>query len=134
MIANYAFDATNLSRDPNLENLAFEAGSHSSAFETETGAAIFNLLTSRVGLAMLLGAVASAPSRPPVVGIEPLLFSEVGEKAFTDVMKRLTGRIVRYIIEHVGGKYEGRGIKVTKALNSHYSSGSTYSLPVTVRR
>lgn len=134
MIANYAFDTTGLSRDPNLESLAFEAGSHSSAYETETGAAIYSLLTSRIGLAMLIGAVASAPSRPPVVGIEPLLASEVGEAAFTDEMKRLTGRIVRYIVEHIGGKYEGRGIKVTKALNSHYSSGSTYSLPVTVRR
>lgn len=134
MIANYAPDATSLSRDPNLSDFIFDAGSHSTAFSSETGAAVYDLLTSRIGVSMLIGAVASAPSRPPVVGIEPLLVSEIGEDAFTDEMKRLTGRIVRYVIEHLGGRYEGRGIKVTKALNSHYSSGSTYSLPASVRK
>lgn len=134
MICNLVLDTTSLSTDPSLENLNFDAGSHNSAFETETGTAIYNALTSRAGVAMLVGAVASAPSRPPVVGIEPLLVSEIGEAAFSDEMKRLTGRIVRYIIEHIGGNYESRGIKVTKALGSHYRSGSTYSFPASVRK
>lgn len=134
MLKNYTPDRVSLDRDPNLADLKFDAGSHTPAFESETGQHIYRLLTSRIGVAMLIGAVCSASSRPPVVGIEPLLVSQIGEEAFEDEMKRLTGRIVRYIIEHIGGRYETRGVKVTKALNSHYSSGSTYSFPTSVRR
>lgn len=127
MFSNFSVDSIALQRDPNLADLQFQAGAHSPAFESDTGKRIFELLTSRIGVAMLIGAVCSAPSRPPVVGVEPLLASEIGETAFEDAMKRLTGRIVRYIIEHIGGKYGTRGVKVTQALASHYSSGSTYS-------
>ncbi|MEC3950823.1 hypothetical protein [Sphingobium sp. HWE2-09] len=134
MFARFTMDSVALQRDPNLADMPFQAGSHSPAFESETGQRIFDLLTSRIGVAMLIGAVCSASSRPPVVGIEPLLASQIGEPAFEDAMKRLTGRIVRYIIEHIGGKYETRGVKVTQALASHYSSGSTYSFPAEVRR
>ncbi len=127
MFSHYTPDAVALERDPNLADFAFDAGSHASAYESETGQAIFKLLTSRVGVAMLIGAVCSAKSRPPVVGLEPLLVSEIGEAAFNDSMKRLTGRIVRYVVEHLGGRYGSRGVKVTEDLNSHYKSGSTYS-------
>jgi hypothetical protein len=127
MLPHYAIDRIALERDPNLANLVFDAGSHSTAYESDVGQAIFALLTSRLGVAMLIGAVCSARSRPPVVGIEPLLASQLGDAAFTDPMKRLTGRIVRYVIEHVGGEYETRGVRVTEELGSHYKSGSTYT-------
>lgn len=131
MLTNYNPDRIALERDPNLVDLVFDAGSHSTAFETVVGQRIFDLLTSRLGVAMLIGAVCSAQSRPPVVGTEPLLASQIGEDAFTDPMKRLTGRIVRYIIEHIGGAYQSRGVKVTEDLGSHYKSGSTYSFDKT---
>lgn len=134
MLTNFSVDGIALQRDPNLADLSFQAGSHSPAFESETGQRIYDLLTSRIGVAMLVGAVCSASSRPPVVGTEPLLASQIGEAAFSDEMKRLTGRIVRYIVEHIGGKYDTRGVKVTQTLASHYSSGSTYSFPNEVRR
>jgi hypothetical protein len=136
MLRNYTPDRVALERDPNLKDFDehFDAGAHSPAFETEVGQHIYDLLTSRIGVAMLIGAVCSASSRPPVVGTEPLLASQIGEDAFADDKKRLTGRIIRYIIEYIGGRYETRGIKVTKALNSHYSSGAIYSFPETVRR
>lgn len=134
MLSNYNLDATDLSQDPDLADMDFDAGSHSTAFASQTGAKIYDLLSSRIGVAMLIGAVSSAPSRPPVVGIEPLLASQIGQDAFSDEMKRLTGRIVRYVIEHIGGTYSGRGIKVTKALGSNYSSGSTYTFPASIRR
>ncbi|WP_240956924.1 hypothetical protein [Pseudopontixanthobacter vadosimaris] len=135
MLSNYIPDHIALQRDPNLSNFdsQFDAGAHSRAFESEVGQQIYDLLTSRIGVAMLVGAVCSASSRPPVAGIEPLLSSQIGDAAFEDAMKRLTGRIVRYIIEHVGGRYETRGVKVTKTLNSHYASGSTYSFPTNIR-
>jgi hypothetical protein len=134
MLTHFSVDSVALQRDPNLSDMHFEAGSHTPAFQSETGQRIYDLLTSRIGVAMLIGAVCSASSRPPVVGTEPLLASQIGEPAFEDAMKRLTGRIVRYIVEHLGGKYETRGVKVTQALASHYSSGSTYSFPNEVRR
>ena len=127
MLPQFTPDQVALERDPNLSNFLFDAGSHSTAFESEIGQAVFALLTSRLGVAMLIGAVCSAKSRPPVVAIEPLLASRLGASAFTDPMKRLTGRIVRYIIEHVGGEYGSRGVRVTEDLGSHYKSGSTYS-------
>jgi hypothetical protein len=133
MLPRFFPDRIALERDPSLAALVFDAGSHSTAFQTEVGQRIFDLLTSRLGVAMLIGAVCSAQSRPPVVGIEPLLASQIGEAAFTDPMKRLTGRIVRYIVEHVGGSYGSRGVKVTEELGSHYKSGSTYSFPASIR-
>jgi hypothetical protein len=133
MLRNYTPDRVALERDPNLANFQFDAGAHTPAFETEVGQRIFDLLTSRIGVAMLIGAVGSASSRPPVVGTEPLLASQIGEEAFADDKKRLTGRIVRYIIEYIGGKYETRGVKVTKTLKSNYASGAIYSFPDSVR-
>ena len=133
MLPHFSPDRVALERDPNLADLVFEAGSHSTAFESEVGQRIFELLTSRLGVAMLIGAVCSAQSRPPVVGIEPLLASEIGDAAFEDPMKRLTGRIVRYIVEYIGGKYGSRGVKVTEDLGSHYKSGSTYSFDAGIR-
>ena len=127
MLPQYSLDRIALERDPNLTDLAFDAGAHSAAFESEAGQKVYSLLSSRVGVALLVGAVCSAKSRPPVVGIEPLLVAEVGDAAFSDPMKRLTGRIVRYIIEHLGGEYGSRGVRVTEDLGSNYKSGSTYS-------
>lgn len=127
MLPNYTPDRVALERDPNLVDMAFDPGSHISAFETGEGQRVFDLLTSRIGVAIQVGAVLAAKSRPPVVGIEPLLYSQIGDAAFTDPMKRLTGRITRYVIEHVGGQYGSRGVNVTKELGSHYKSGSTYT-------
>jgi len=126
MLKNYALDARALERDPNLTDLHFEPGTHAPAFSQETGRKIYDLASSRFGVALLIGAVTSAPSRPPVVALEPLLLSEIGPAAFTDEMKKLTGRIVRFVIEHIGGRWERRGIKVSR--NSRYKSGSVYSL------
>lgn len=126
MLKNYALDARALERDPNLSDLHFEPGTHVPAFKQDVGQRIYDLTTSRFGVAALIGAVASAPSRPPVVALEPLLVSEIGPEAFTDEMKKLTGRIVRFVIEHIGGRWVRRGIKVSRG--SRYKSGSTYAL------
>lgn len=133
MLTYFSPDSIALEREPNLANMKFNANSLSSAYESEIGQRIFSLLTSRLGAAMLIGAVCSAPSRPAVVGTEPLLASQIGEAAFEDDMKRLTGRIVRYIIEHFGGHYGSRGVKVSEKLESHYKSGSTYSFSNNIR-
>lgn len=121
----YLLDTTSLQPDPNLSDLVFSAGSHTPAYESSTGQLIYRFLTSRLGVGVLLGAVIAAPSRPPVIATEPFIAKLVGDAAFTDDMKKYTGRAVRQIIEHVGGSFVRRGVKVT--VDSRYGSGSIYT-------
>lgn len=121
----YQIDSISLQRDPNLSDFYFYPGSHTGAFESSNGQAIHDFLTSRLGVAVLMGAVIAAPSRPPVIATEPFIAKLVGDAAFTDEMKKYTGRVVRQIIEHLGGKWVRRGVKVT--VPSRYGSGSIYS-------
>lgn len=121
----YTIDSVSLQSDPNMSDLFFYPGSHTAAHESETGQAIHDFLTSRLGVAVLMGAVIAAPSRPPVIATEPFLAKLVGDAAFTDEMKKYTGRVVRQIIEHLGGQFVRRGVKVT--VPSRYGSGSIYT-------
>ncbi|WP_189553064.1 hypothetical protein [Mesorhizobium sp. M8A.F.Ca.ET.021.01.1.1] len=122
---NYRPDQISLSRDPNLNNFVFDPGSHANAHNTSIGQGIFELLTSRLGVAVLMGAVIAAPSRPPVIATEPFVLRHVGTAGFTDEMKKYAGRLVRWIIEHLGGRWVRRGVKVT--VTSAYGSGSIYT-------
>ncbi len=122
---SYLLDATSLQADPNLSDLFFSPGSHTPAHESATGQTILNFLTSRLGVAVLMGAVIAAPSRPPVIATEPFIATLAGEAAFTDEMKKYTGRVVRQIVEHIGGTFVRRGVKVT--VQSRYHSGSIYT-------
>jgi len=122
---HYVPDAVALQRDPNLSAFTFDPGAHQAAFESNTGQAIFNCVCSRAGVAALVGAIGAASSRPPVVGLEHILFQIVGEAAFANEQKKLTGRIVRYIVEHLGGRWVRSRVKVNVA--SRYYSGSIYS-------
>jgi hypothetical protein len=121
----YLLDTTSLQPDPNLSDLVFSAGSHTPAYESPTGQVIYRFLTSRLGVGVLMGAVIAAPSRPPVIATEPFIAKLVGDAAFTDDMKKYTGRVVRQIIEHLGGAFVRRGVKVT--VESRYGSGSIYT-------
>lgn len=121
----YTIDSVSLQSDPNMSDLCFYPGSHTAAYESETGQAIHDFLTSRLGVAVLMGAVIAAPSRPPVIATEPFVAKLVGDAAFTDEMKKYTGRVVRQIIEHLGGQFVRRGVKVT--VTSRYGSGSIYT-------
>lgn len=122
---NYRPDRISLSRDPNLDGFTFDPGSHGNAYGTPIGQGIYELLTSRLGVAVLMGAVIAAPSRPPVIATEPFVLQHVGSAGFTDEMKKYTGRLVRYIVEHLGGRWVRRGVKVTVV--SEYGSGSIYT-------
>mgnify|MGYP000966819867 CR=1 FL=1 len=121
----YLLDSTSLQPDPNLSDLVFSAGSHTPAYASPTGQLIYRFLTSRLGVGVLMGAVIAAPSRPPVIATEPFIAKLVGDAAFTDDMKKYTGRVVRQIIEHLGGAFVRRGVKVT--VHSRYGSGSIYT-------
>lgn len=121
----YSLDAISLQLDPSMSDLFFYPGSHTAAHESEAGQKVLEFLTSRLGVAVLMGAVIAAPSRPPVIATEPFIATLVGDAAFTDEMKKYTGRVVRQIVEHLGGKFVRRGVKVT--VPSRYGSGSIYT-------
>ena len=125
MLANYHLDATVLETDPNLRDMNFSVGSHGAAHDSAIGQEIFRLLTSRFGVAVLMGAVVAAPSRPPLIATEPWVHRFVGDEGFTDEMKKYTGRLVRIIIEYLGGRWVRRAVKVT--VDSRYGSGSIYT-------
>jgi len=127
MTNTYKLDSISRQRDPNMTEMdtIFTAGSHTPAHESETGQAIYEFLLSRMGVAVLMGAVIAAPSRPPVIATEPFLEALVGEPAFTDEMKKYTGRLVRFIVEQLGGAWVRRGVKTT--VDSRYGSGSIYT-------
>ena len=122
----YVLDKTAREPDFNLVGMPFTPNSHAPAHDSATGQQIYGFLTSRIGVALLIGSVIAAPSRPPVIATEPFLAKIIGEDAFTDEMKKYTGRVVRFIIEHLGGAWVRRGVKVT--VESRYGSGSIYTL------
>lgn len=121
----FALDQTAQRSDPNLASLFFYPRSHATAFASVTGRTIHDFIISRTGIALLTGAVLAAPSRPPVVALEPFLAALLGDAAFTDEMKKYTGRLVRQVIEHLGGSFVRRSVKIT--VPSRYGSGSIYS-------
>lgn len=125
MLCNYKLDTIALEADPNLHGMQFSPGSHGAAHDSAAGREIYRLLTSRFGVAVLMGAVIAAPSRPPVIATEPWVHRLVGDDGFADETKKYTGRLVRVIIEQLGGRWVRRGVKVT--VPSRYGSGSIYT-------
>lgn len=121
----YVLDGVSRQPDPNMADFYFDPRSLVAAHESHVGQMIFGFLTSRAGSLLILGAVLAAPSRPPVVAAEPFLSTLIGEEAFTDEIKKYTGRLIRQIVEHFGGRFVRRGVKVT--VPSRYGSGSIYS-------
>ena len=121
----YVIDEVARQPDPNMANFGFYPYSQVSAHEAQAGQAIHDFLTSRLGVAVLIGSVLAAPTRPPIVAAEPFLAALVGDAAFTVEMKKYTGRVIRQIVEHLGGTFVRRAVKVT--VSSRYGSGSIYS-------
>lgn len=121
----YVIDEVARQPDPNMADFGFYPYSQVSAHEAQAGQAIHDFLISRLGVAVLIGAVLAAPTRPPIVAAEPFLAKLVGDAAFTVEMKKYAGRVVRQIIEHLGGSFVRRAVKIT--LPSHYGSGSIYT-------
>lgn len=122
---SFDLDDVALERDPNLADFTFDAGNFRTIWEAPTGQAIQRMLTSRFGVAALIGAVSAAPSRPPVTATEYQLYRITGPDAFDDQHKQMTGRLIRQIIEHVGGSFVRSRVKVT--FKSRYKSGSIYT-------
>ncbi|MGZ8362702.1 MAG: hypothetical protein ACXW3D_02475 [Caulobacteraceae bacterium] len=122
---NYTLKGAGAQPDPNLETFTATAGTFKVLAESPKGVAIVNRLTSVAGVNRLIGSVAAAPSRPPVAAVEHLLTDAVGPSGFDDETKRFIGRIIRQIIEALGGAWVRSGVRINID-GSAFSKGSIY--------
>ncbi|MBS1301128.1 hypothetical protein [Loktanella sp. SALINAS62] len=121
---NFSLEDRHLEQDPNLSKFNFDPGSFRNIYESETGRDIEKALTSHVGIACLIGAIAAAPTRPAVVSTEWIVEHRCDHIAFEDEYKKMTGRMIRQIVEHIGGKFVRRGVRIN--VESRYGSGAIY--------
>ncbi len=126
------FDEMHLARDPRMEGFHFEPSNLRPVFKTEDGQKLLGLLISRYAIAALTGAISAAPSKSPVPAVQSLLEAQIGEAAFGNPMKQLTGRIIRQVVEHLGGHHVRRGTPIT--VTCRYTKGSIYEFPNFTRR
>lgn len=115
-----------LSRDPNLIGFEPDYGNFANVGSPEFRAQITAVLTSAEAVNRIIGSVSAAPSRPPVVAIEQLLVDHGGETAFDKEPKKMVGRLIRQIVEHLGGQFVRRGVPINVA--SRFKKGSIYKL------
>jgi hypothetical protein len=121
----YVYYPAVMQPDPNLESFVPDVGSFKTLAESPKGRTIIDVLTSVAGVNLLLGSILAAPSRPPVVAVERVLTHHLSEDAFDDDTKRFIGRLIRKIVEHLGGRWVRKGVKIT--VPSTFSKGSIYS-------
>lgn len=122
---NYLYHPAFMQPDPNLSDFLPDVGSFKELAGTEKGQTIISVLISIAGVNRIIGSVAAAPTRPPVVAIEHALIHHIGTDAFDDDTKRFIGRMIRKIVEHLGGRWVRSGVKIT--VPSTFSKGSIYS-------
>lgn len=94
---------------------------------TPEGRQLEELLQSEGMVLVLAGAVLQSPMRSPVATTVPFIEHYIGNDALDDdEFKRLVGRYLRQIIEHIGGAYRRSRVPI-KAVGSPFQSGSTYT-------
>lgn len=111
---------------PALADLELKHGNYKALGESALGKALCEVMKSEAVVLSLVAAQIAAPSRPPVVGIWRLLDMALGNKVFEPDFKRLTGRYVRQILEHLGFSWKRSGVDVV-VKGSRYASGSIYT-------
>ena len=124
-MVHYKYVPAVMQPDPNLAAFVPDVGSFKALANTSKGRIIVDVLTSTVGVNLIIGSVAAAPSRPPVVAVERVLAHHIGETSFDDDTKRFIGRLIRKVVEHLGGRWVRSGVKIT--VPSTFSKGSIYS-------
>lgn len=110
---------------PALADLDLKHGNYKAIGESPIGKALCEVMKSEAVVLSLVTAQIAAPSRPPIVGIGKLLKHALGDKVFEPDFKRLTGRYVRQILEHLGFRWKRSGVDVV--VISPYASGSIYA-------
>ena len=112
---------------PALMDLELKHGNYKVLGESAIGQALCKVMKSEAAVLSLVTSQIVAPSRPPVVSLSKLLKHALGDKAFEPDFKRLTGRYVRQILEHLGFRWKRSGVDVV-VKDSPYASGSIYKI------
>ena len=99
--------------------------------QTSIGKLVIEVLLSTDAVNALLGAIDAAPARPPHPALDRHLLPVLGPAALDDSVKILCGRVVRQVVEHLGGRHVRKGVPITVA--SVFANGSVYVLPSTRR-
>ena len=124
MPINYIPDEASLELDPSLSAFTLDPKSFLKISETAAGQQILAFLTSRFGVALIIGSVSAAPKKPPVLATEEWIYRLVGAEAFDDEAKQFTGLVMRQVVEALGGDFVRNGQKCTEG--SRYKKGSIY--------
>ena len=106
-------------------------GPSASFTTTALGMALIQLLMEEPVVCALLGAIDAAPSKSPLPALDRYLLARIGADVAQDDPKRFIGRLVRQIVEHLGGTHVRDGADIQVA--SIFTTGSIYSLPTTQR-
>ena len=113
-----------LARDPNLAGFEPDYGNFANVGSPEFRTQITSILTSVEAVNRIIGSVSAAPTRPPVAAIEQLRADHGGDTAFDKEPKKMVGRLIRQIVEHLGGQFVRRGVPLNVA--SRFKKGSIY--------
>ena len=95
------------------------------------GQQVIEVILSRDAVTALVGAIDAAPARPPQPALDRYLLPVIGLAALDDNVKMLSGRVIRQLVEFLGGQHQRKGVPITVA--SVFANGSIYTLPTTKR-
>lgn len=112
---------------PALADLELRHGNYKTLGESPLGKALCEVMKSEAVVLSLVTSQLVAPSRPPVVALGKVLEHALGDKVFEADFKRLTGRYIRQILEHLGFSWKRSGVDVV-VKHSPYASGSIYKV------
>lgn len=121
-------------RHPALANFALDyaaLGPAAGWARSAAGQRAIAAIESTGAICALLGAIDAAPSRPPHPALDRYLIPVLGLAVLDDMTKTGTGRVIKQIVEFLGGQHVGKGVPINVA--SAYANGSTYALPTTAR-
>jgi hypothetical protein len=90
------------------------------------GQLVTGVVLSHDAMAAVMGAIYSAPSRPPLPALDPYLLQHIGLNALEDAPKILAGRVLRQAIEFLGGQHIRTDVRIT--VMSIFAYGSIYRL------
>lgn len=94
------------------------------------GERLIEVLTSRDAVCAVVGAIDAYPNASPLPALHRYLLGHLGIVAADDEMKILAGRVLRQVIEHLGGTHvRSEEIEV----GGIFTSGAVYELPTTQR-
>lgn len=108
-----------------------QLGPSASFARSALGQQLIEVILSRDAATAIVGAIDAAPARPPQPALDRYLLPTIGLAALDDNVKILAGRVIRQVVEHLGGEHKKKGVPVTVA--SVFANGSIYTLPNTKR-